>query len=73
MSTSSGSGGAGGAGADSAVVWSIIGTLVAGPAVWGLIGFGIDRLVGTSIFLPIGVVVGFVGSLVIVYMRFGRG
>lgn len=54
-------------------VWSLVGTLVGGPLVWGAIGWGIDTLVGTTrIFLPIGVIVGFITSVVVVYLRFGR-
>jgi len=53
--------------------WSIIGTLLAGPAVWGAIGFGLDRLFGfTALFLSIGVVVGAVGSVYLVVIRYGR-
>src|SRR5919198_1159849 len=37
--------------------WSIIGTILAGLAVWGAIGFGLDRLVGfRAVFLPIGLI-----------------
>ena len=53
-------------------VWGLISTLVAGPAVWGAIGYGIDRLAGTEVLLPIGVVVGFVTSFYIVYATHGR-
>ncbi len=50
-------------------VWGLISTLVGGPAVWGGIGYGVDRLADTSAFLPIGVVVGFVTSFYIVYVK----
>jgi F0F1-type ATP synthase assembly protein I len=54
-------------------VWSLVGTLVGGPIAWGALGWGADTLLGTSrIFLPIGVVLGFITSLVIVVWRFGR-
>lgn len=54
-------------------VWSLVGTLVGGPLAWGAIGAGVDYLVGTTrIFLPIGVVLGFVTSVLVVYLRFGR-
>jgi F0F1-type ATP synthase assembly protein I len=54
-------------------VWSLVGTLVGGPLVWGAIGAGVDYLVGTTrIFLPIGVVLGFITSVLVVYLRFGR-
>jgi ATP synthase protein I len=51
----------------------MVSTLVAGPLVWGGIGMLIDSLVGTTrIFLPLGIVLGFVVSFYIVYVRFGR-
>ena len=50
-------------------VWGLISTLVGGPAVWGGIGYGVDRLLDTSVFLPIGVVVGFVTGFYIVYVK----
>lgn len=51
----------------------MVGTLVAGPLVWGLIGLGVDQVVGTTrIFLPIGVALGFITSLLLVYVRYGR-
>lgn len=40
---------------------------------WGAIGWGVDALVGTTrIFLPIGVVLGFITSVTVVWYRFGR-
>ena len=51
------------------LVWGLISTLVGGPAVWGAIGYGVDRLLDTSLFLPIGVVGGFVTSFYIVYVK----
>ena len=50
-------------------VWGLICTLVAGPAVWGAVGFGADRLAGTAFLTPVGVVVGFLTSLYIVYVK----
>jgi F0F1-type ATP synthase assembly protein I len=50
-------------------VWGLISTLVGGPAVWGAIGYGVDQLADTSVFLPVGVVVGFVTSFYIVYVK----
>ena len=53
--------------------WSIIGTLLAGLAVWGGIGFLIDRLAGFhALFLPIGLVIGAVGGVYLVVIRYGR-
>ncbi|ACU39950.1 MULTISPECIES: hypothetical protein [Actinosynnema] len=54
-------------------VWSIIGTLVSGPAVWGGIGFLIDKTTESQIFTPIGLTVGFVTGFYIVYVRHGQG
>ena len=50
-------------------VWGLICTLVAGPAVWGAVGFAADELVGTGFLTPVGVVVGFVTSFFIVYRK----
>ena len=50
-------------------VWGLISTLVGGPAVWGAIGYGVDHLLQTGIFLPIGVVVGFITSFYVVYIK----
>ena len=54
------------------IIWSIVGTLLAGPALYGLIGYGVDRLLDTAVGLPIGIVVGFVLSFYIIYKRFGQ-
>ena len=54
-------------------VWSMVGTLVAGPLTWGVIGMGVDHLVGTTrVFVGIGVALGFITSLLFVYVRHGR-
>jgi F0F1-type ATP synthase assembly protein I len=53
--------------------WSMIGTLLAGLAVWGGIGFLVDRLTGFhGLFLAIGLVVGAVGGVYLVVVRYGR-
>jgi hypothetical protein len=55
------------------LVWSAIGTLVAGPLVWGGAGMLIDRwLETTRAYTAAGVIVGFITSLYIVYIKFGR-
>jgi F0F1-type ATP synthase assembly protein I len=47
--------------------WNVVGTLVAGTAFWGLVGYGIDRLTGLgTIFLPIGLVVGMAAAVYLV-------
>ncbi len=54
------------------MVWSVIATLVGGPAVWGAIGYGVDKLAHTAVFLPVGVTVGFIAALYLVYLKYGR-
>jgi ATP synthase protein I len=59
------------AGAD--VGWVIVGTLISGMATVGAIGYGLDRLVGTDdVLAGIGIVVGAIAGIYIVYLRFGR-
>lgn len=54
-------------------VWGAISTLVAGPAVWGFVGWLADGWLNTTrVYTPIGVVVGFITSLYIVYVRYGK-
>ncbi|WP_131768432.1 AtpZ/AtpI family protein [Candidatus Protofrankia californiensis] len=61
------------AGPPSGEAWGIVGTLVAGCGFWGLVGYGVDRLLGTGVvFLPVGVIVGMGGALYLVIYRFGR-
>jgi ATP synthase protein I len=55
------------------VVWSIIGTLIAGLAVWGGVGYLVDRLAGFhAVFLPIGLVVGAIAGVYLVIVRYAR-
>jgi F0F1-type ATP synthase assembly protein I len=53
--------------------WSQMSTLVAGPVAWGLIGFGVDELTGSPVFLPVGIVIGFAASLWLVFHRYTQG
>lgn len=55
------------------LVWSAISTLVAGPAVWGAIGWLVDNWLDTgSGFTAAGVVVGFITSFYLIWLKFGR-
>lgn len=55
------------------VAWSALGSLLAGPIVWGGVGFLLDRWLGTGrILTAVGVVVGSLTAFYIVYLRFGR-
>jgi uncharacterized membrane protein len=54
--------------------WSVTGTLIGGILAWGGIGLLIDWLAGLRwLFLPIGMVVGAVGAIYLVYVRYGKG
>lgn len=64
---------AGGPPRDPAEAWNIFGTLIAGMAFWGLVGFGLDRLLGfDALFLPIGLLLGIAASMYLVIYRLGR-
>lgn len=56
-----------------AIAWSALGSLLGGPVVWGGVGALVDHVLGTGrIFLVIGLVVGTVTGMWIVYVRFGQ-
>ena len=51
----------------------IVASLLGGPITWGLIGAGADALLDSGrLFTAIGIVVGFVTSLYVVFVRYGR-
>lgn len=50
--------------------WGQVSTLVAGPVAWGAIGYGVDAVVDSSVFLPAGLVLGIVASTWLVCSRF---
>lgn len=53
--------------------WSISSTLLGGILAWGVIGYGLDRLVGTEhVFTAIGFVLGAAGGIIAVYLRYGK-
>jgi F0F1-type ATP synthase assembly protein I len=60
-----------GRGAD--VVWSIIGTLVAGVLAWGFIGWLLDRWLDTSYLVAVGIIVGMAGAMYLIIKRYGSG
>jgi F0F1-type ATP synthase assembly protein I len=60
-----------GRGAD--VVWSIIGTLIAGVLAWGFIGWLLDQWLGTRFLVAIGIVVGMAGAFYLIIKRYGSG
>ena len=60
-----------GRGAD--IVWSIIGTLIAGVLAWGFIGWLLDRWLGTSYLVAVGIIVGMAGAMYLIIRRHGGG
>lgn len=56
-----------------AVAWSALGSLLAGPLVWGGVGYLADQWLGTGrVLTALGVVGGSLTAFYIVYLRFGR-
>ena len=55
------------------MVWSIIGTLIAGVLAWGGIGWLLDQWLGTRFLVAIGVVVGMAGAFYLIIKRYGSG
>lgn len=54
---------------DESAVWSIFGSLLAGIVVWGGVGYGLDRLLGTSFLVLVGVIVGAAAAVYLAYVR----
>lgn len=52
--------------------YAALSTLIGGIAVWGGAGFGLDRLLGTTFFVVIGMLIGMSASIYLVYVRAGR-
>lgn len=53
--------------------WAISATLLGGILVWGGIGYLVDLLVGTErIFTAVGFLLGAVGGIYLVYLRYGK-
>jgi len=55
------------------VVWSILGTLIAGVLAWGGIGWLLDRWLGTRYLVAVGIVVGMAGAFYLIIKRYGSG
>lgn len=50
----------------------VIAYLLAGPAGFGVLGWLLDRWLGTVWFLPLGVVLGMVLSMYVIWLRYGK-
>jgi ATP synthase protein I len=53
-------------------VWTIISYLLSGMLVWGGGGWVLDRWLGTTFFIPMGLLIGTAASLYLVWLRYGR-
>lgn len=51
--------------------WRVIAYLLSGPLFYGGIGYGLDRLLGTTWIVGVGIVGGMVLSLYLVWFRYG--
>jgi ATP synthase protein I len=52
--------------------WRVFSYLVGGTAVYAGAGWLLDRWLGTSFFLPVGLVLGAGLAVLLVYFRYGR-
>ncbi|MEJ5944860.1 AtpZ/AtpI family protein [Pseudokineococcus basanitobsidens] len=52
-------------------VWGATSYLVAGPLTFGALGFGLDHLLGTAFFGPVGIIGGIVLAVWYVWFRYG--
>lgn len=52
--------------------WTIFGYMLSGLLIWGGIGYGLDRWLGTGFFLLGGLVFGMGAALYLIWLRFGR-
>ncbi|MDQ6648746.1 MAG: AtpZ/AtpI family protein [Actinomycetota bacterium] len=50
----------------------MLGTLVAGIAVWGGVGALLDHLLGTTFLVVVGLMLGFTAAMYLVYIRYAR-
>jgi len=53
------------------MVWSIIGTLVAGVLAWGGIGWLLDQWLGTRYLVAVGILLGMAGAFYLIIKRYG--
>jgi F0F1-type ATP synthase assembly protein I len=52
--------------------WSVPSYLLSGILVWGGLGWLLDRWTGVYAFIPIGVILGAVLAVYLVYLKYGR-
>ncbi|HEY0472612.1 MAG TPA: hypothetical protein VGD34_13130 [Kribbella sp.] len=52
--------------------WRVFSYLIGGVVVYGGIGFGLDRWLGTQFLLPVGIVLGAGLTILLLHFRYGR-
>jgi ATP synthase protein I len=57
---------------DESAMWTIFGYLLSGLLFWGGAGWALDKWLGTSYLVLIGLLVGMGGAIYLVWLRFGR-
>jgi F0F1-type ATP synthase assembly protein I len=50
--------------------WTALSYLLSGFLLFGGIGWGLDALLGTKVFMPVGLLAGGVASLYLIYIRY---
>lgn len=51
--------------------WSVTGTLISGMAVWGGVGWLLDRWLDIRVFAPIGIILGMAVAVYVVVVKYG--
>jgi ATP synthase protein I len=52
--------------------WTILGYMISGLLIWGGIGWGLDKWLGSEYFLMGGLLLGMGSALYLIWLRFGR-
>lgn len=52
--------------------WTIFGYLLSGLLIWGGIGYGLDRWLGSKYYLLGGLLLGMGAAFYLIWLRFGR-
>lgn len=53
------------------VYTNVLSRLLAGPLVFGLLGWALDRWLGTPVFLPVGLIGGMALAIYVIWLRYG--
>ena len=51
--------------------YAVLGTMISGMAVWGGVGWLLDRWLDTRVFLPVGIILGISVAIYLVVARYG--